>query len=98
MPEGVGWGFQVAENCREVLIFKEVEEKEFRLQETEQVTCCQLNMTTNSSEYLTSKCVVFHNSLSLDSFKTNFDHMIWDKGVKLNFEDFSSLDSKWLFS
>lgn len=31
MPEGVGWGFQVAENCREVLIFKEVEEKDFRL-------------------------------------------------------------------
>lgn len=65
IPEGVGWGFQVAENCRAVVTFYDEEEKGYSLWETEQVTCGQLNTTTTFIEYLTSKCVLFHNFFGL---------------------------------
>lgn len=75
IPEGVGWGFQVAENGRAVVTFYDEEEKGYSLWETKQV-----NTTTTFIEYLTSKCVLFHNFFGLLSLKHNFDHMILGQG------------------
>ena len=65
IPEGVGWGSRVAENCREVVTFYDEEEKGYSLWETEPLTCGQLNTTTTFIEYLTSKYVLFHNFFGL---------------------------------
>lgn len=78
----------MAENCRAVVTFYDEEEKGYSLWETEQV-----NTTTTFIEYLTSKCVLFHNFFGLLSLKNNFGHMIWGRGVKLISEDFSRLFS-----